>query len=112
MGEARSVFKCKNSRGYTLKRKKPHKSCRRDVGNGGDLGGKRKKRSQERVGPVAADQHNIENSKEAGGAAQGTQVLSKKCISRESVSLLSCLIRGFRHKYHLSSLGRINTSGI
>ena len=24
------------------KRKKRHKSCRRDVGNGGDLGGKRK----------------------------------------------------------------------
>ena len=24
------------------KHKKPHKSCRRDVGNGGDLGGTRK----------------------------------------------------------------------
>ena len=29
--------------GETKKRKKPHKSCRRDVENGGDLGGKRKK---------------------------------------------------------------------
>ena len=55
---------------------------------------------QERVGPVAADPDNIESSKEAGGAAQGTQGLSKKCLSRESVSPLSCLIRGFRHKYH------------
>ena len=27
------------------KRKKPHKSCRRHVGNGGDLGVKRKKRT-------------------------------------------------------------------
>ena len=32
------------------------KSCRRDVGNGGDLGGKRKKRRRERVfDSVAAD---------------------------------------------------------
>ena len=30
--------------GEAKKRKKPHKSCRRHVGNGGDLGGKRKKR--------------------------------------------------------------------
>ena len=39
------------------KRKKPHRSCRSHVGNGGDLvdvGGKRKTRRQERVGPVAA----------------------------------------------------------
>ena len=34
--------------GEAKKRKKPHKSCRRDVGNGGDLGVKRKKRRQER----------------------------------------------------------------
>ena len=32
------------------KRKKPHNSCRRDVGNGVDLGGKRKKCRQEKVG--------------------------------------------------------------
>ena len=35
------------------KRKKPQKSCRRHVGNGGDLGGKRKICRKERVGPVA-----------------------------------------------------------
>ena len=40
--------------GEAKKRKKPHKSCRRLVGNEGDLGGKRKKRTsrKERVGPV------------------------------------------------------------
>ena len=27
--------------GQAKKRNKPHNSCRRDVGNGGDLGGKR-----------------------------------------------------------------------
>ena len=39
-------------------------------------------------------------SSEAGGEAQGIQGLSKNCTSRESVSSLSCLIRGFRIKYH------------
>ena len=67
------------------KRKKPHKSCRRYVGNGGDLGGKRKICRKERVGPEAANPDNRENNKEAGGGAQGTQGLSKKCTSRESV---------------------------
>ena len=32
--------------------------------------------------------------------AQGTLCLSKNCTSRESVSPLSRLIRGFRNKYH------------
>ena len=31
---------------------------------------------------------------------QGTLSLSKNCTSRESVSPLSRLIRGFRNKYH------------
>ena len=70
------------------------------MGNGGDLGGKRKKRRKERVGPVAANPDNLENNKEAGGGAQGTQGLSKNYTSRESVSPLSRLIRGFRNKYH------------
>ena len=48
------------------KRKKPHKSCRRDVGNRVDSSGKRKKRRQERVGLVAATLDNLENRKEAG----------------------------------------------
>ena len=38
--------------GEAKKRKKPHKTC---VGNGGDLGAKKKKRKKERVGPVAAN---------------------------------------------------------
>ena len=41
--------------GEAKKRKKPHKNCRRHVGNGGDLGEKRKNRRKERVGPVAAN---------------------------------------------------------
>ena len=81
------------------KRKEPHKSCRRHVGNGGDMGGKKKKRGKERVGPVAAKPDNLEN-KEAGGGPQGTQSLSKNCATRESVSPLSCLIRGIRNTNH------------
>ena len=84
----------------TKKRKKPQKSCRRDVGNGGDLGGKRKKGRQERVGSVAANPGNLKKSKEARGEAQGTQGLSKNGTSRESVSPLSHLIRDFWNKYH------------
>ena len=84
--------------GGSKKRKKPHKSCRRDVRNGGDLGGKRKKRRQGRVGFVAAEPDNLKKSKEAGGEAQGTQGLSKNCTSRECVSPLSRLIRGFCSK--------------
>ena len=53
--------------GEAKKRNKPYKSCKHDVENGGDLGGKRKKRRQERVGLVAANPDNLENSKEAGG---------------------------------------------
>ena len=43
-------------------------SCRRQVENGGDFGGKRKKRRRkERVGPVVANSDNVESNKEAGG---------------------------------------------
>ena len=82
------------------KRKKPQNNCRRHVGNGGDLGGKRKKCKKERVGPVAANPDNLESNKEAEGGAQGTQGSSKNCTSRESVSPLSRLIRGYRNKYN------------
>ena len=93
------------------KRKKPHKSSRRRVGNGRDLGEKTEKRRQERVGPVAAYPDNLENDKEAGrGGAQGTQGLSKNCTNRESVLSVSRLVRDFRNKYH--SLWRINASSI
>ena len=40
------------------------------------------------------------SNKESGGGAQGAQGSSKICTSRESVSPLSRLIRGFRNKYH------------
>ena len=81
------------------KRKKPQNSCRRRAGNGGDMGGKRKKCRKEGVGSVAANPDNLGSNKEAGGGAQGAQGSSKICTSRESVSPLSRLIRGFRNKY-------------
>ena len=76
------------------RRKNPQKSCRRQVGNGGDLGAKRKKCRKERDGPVATNPDNLESKKEAEGGAQGTQGSGKNCTSRESVSPLSRLIRG------------------
>ena len=82
------------------KRRKPLKSCRRQGGNGGDFGGTRKRCRKGSVGPVAANSNIVEINKEAGGGAQGTLSLSKNCTSRESVSPLSRLIRGFRNKYH------------
>ena len=39
---------------------KPHKSCRRDGGNGRDLGGKRKNINKS-VGSIAAASYNLEN---------------------------------------------------
>ena len=84
----------------TKKRKKPQNSCRRRAGNGGDMGGKQKKYRKERVGSVAAHSDNLGSNKEVGGGAQGAQGSSKICTSRESVSPLSRLIRGFRNKYH------------
>ena len=89
--------------GETKKRKKPRKSSRRDVGNGGDLSIKRKSSRQERVRSVATDPDNLENSREAGREAQGPQGLCKNCKSRERVSPLSRLIRGYRNKYHCSN---------
>ena len=79
---------------------KPSISCRRRAGNGGDMGGKRKKCRKERVGSGAANPDNLGSNKEAGGGAQGAQGSSKICTSRESVSPLSRLIRDFRNKYH------------
>ena len=83
------------------KRKKPQNSCRRRAGNEGDTGGKRNKCRKERVGSsVTANPDTLESNKEGGGGAQGAQGSSKICTSRESVSPLSRLIRGFRNKYH------------
>ena len=49
--------------------------------NGGNLGGKRKERRQEKVSSVAANPKLLENSKEAVGEIHGTQGLSKNGIS-------------------------------
>ena len=70
------------------------------MGNEGDLGEERKRRRQESVGSLAADPDKQESSRKAGREAQGTQGLSKNRTSRESVSPLSRLIRGFCNKYH------------
>ena len=78
--------------GETKKRKIPHKSSKRDVGNVGDLSGVRKTTRQESVGRVAAYPNNLESSKEAGREAQGTQGFSNNCLSRQSMSSLSRLI--------------------
>ena len=80
--------------------KKMQNSCRRRVGNGGDMGGKGKKCRKERVGSVAANPDNLGSNKEAEGGAQGAQGSSNIGANRESVSPLSRLIRGFRNKYH------------
>ena len=60
----------------------------------------REKGRKERVGSVATNPNNLESKKEEGGGGQGAQGSSKICTSRESVSPLSRLIRGFRNKYH------------
>ena len=59
-----------------------------------------KKCRKERVDSVAANPDNLESIKETGGGAQDAQGSSKNRTSRESVSPLSRLIRGFRNKYH------------
>ena len=82
------------------KRKKPQNSCRRQMGNGRNLGGKREKCKKQKVGPVPAKPDNLESNKEAEGGAQGTQNSSENCTIRKSVSPLSRLIRGFCNKYH------------
>ena len=58
--------------GEAKKSKKQNKSCTRDLGNGEDLGGNRKKMYTRRASPVAADPDNLENSKKAAREAQGT----------------------------------------
>ena len=50
----------------TTKRQNPQNSCRRHVGNGGDLVGERKKCREEKVGPVAANPDSLGSNKEAG----------------------------------------------
>ena len=80
--------------GEAKKRKKPHNR----------LGGKEKK-NVDKEGLVLfcswqPDDLLIENNKEAGGEAQRTQGLSENRTSRESVSPLSCMTRGFLNNYH------------
>ena len=101
--------------GEATKREKPLKSCRCNVGNGGDSGClfvllfishqllihyKPRQRRQESVGSGAADSDNLENSKEAEREAQCTRGISKNCTRGESAPPLSRLIKGFRSKYY------------
>ena len=68
--------------GEAKKRKKTYNSCRRDVRNGGDVGGNKKKRKHENVGSEAADSNNLEKWKEAGREGPNSQGLRKNCKSR------------------------------
>ena len=84
----------KDGSGGAKRRKKPLKSCRREVENGGKVGGRVKQRRVESMGSVRADPGylaNSINSKEAEREAQGAEGLRKKC--RDTVSPLSRLIR-------------------
>ena len=66
------------------------------------MGGKRKKCRKERVGSVADNPDNLGSNKEAGGEHKVLRAQVRFILfnSRESVSPLSRLIRGFRNKYH------------
>ena len=66
-------------------------SCRRHLENRGNLGRTREKNRKYRVGPVAANPNNLENSKEAEGRAQDTQGLSNKFVQVERVCRLYCV---------------------
>ena len=59
--------------GEAKERKKPQTIRRHDVGNGGDLGERRKKCRQYSIDPVAVEPEYQEISKEAGREAQGTR---------------------------------------
>ena len=78
--------------GEAKKRKKPQNSCRRHVGNGGDLGGKRKNRKKERVGPVAANPDNLEKNKEAGGGGDKVPRAQVRTVQVERVCPLGHLL--------------------
>ena len=79
------------------KRKKLQNSCRRQMGYGGETWVERGKHVEEKgVDPALANPDNLESNKETDGGPQGTQGSNKTCTSRESVSPLSRLIRGFR----------------
>ena len=93
------------------KRKKPQNSCRRHVGNEGDIIGGKREKCGKRVGPVAANPDNLESNKEAGLGAQSTQGSSKNCTSRESVSPLSRLIRDIRNQCEWPRMTRMTEPG-
>ena len=59
-----------SSSGGAKETKKPHESCRHDVRNGGNLGGKREKRRRERVSSEAANPDNLDSIKETGGTTR------------------------------------------
>ena len=70
--------------GEVKERKKPQRNCRCHLRNV----------DKKRVRLEAVDPYNVERE------AKGAQGLSENCTSRGSVSFLSRLIRGFRHKCH------------
>ena len=64
--------------GGAKKRQKTLKHFTRDVEDGRDSGGGRKKRQQENVGSVDVDPGCLENKKEAESKVQSAQGLNKK----------------------------------
>ena len=93
------------------KRKKLQRSFRRDVGNGGGLGGNRNTRTRKCWFSSCRPRYSREQQGSRGRSTRYSG-LSKNCTSRESVSPLSRTIIGFRNKYNKSPLGRTNASNI
>ena len=67
------------------KRKKPQNSCRRRAGNGGDMGGKRKKCRKERVGSVAANPDNLGSNKRKQGGEHKVLMAQVRFVQVERV---------------------------
>ena len=75
------------------KRIKPQSSCRRQVGNGGDLGGTTKKCRIKNFGPIAANPDNIESNKEGEGGAQSADRGWRLRVPDSSVRKAQCLYK-------------------
>ena len=75
------------------KRIKPQSNCRRQVGNGGDLGGKTKKCRNKKFGPIAANPDNIESNKEGGGGARSADRGWRLRVPDSSVRKARCLYK-------------------
>ena len=87
------------------------KSYRRDGGNGGEPGGRSKKRRHDNVGPEGADRGYLVDNKKTTREAQGAEGFHKNC-REEGVPFVASDQSVFVASYHQSPLGRINASSI